>query len=84
MKQAVSPNPKVFNKKVFRKISQNSQVNTRSSYPEVFCQKDVLKNFAKLVEKHLYQSVFFSKVTGWKPEALLKKRLQHKSFPVNL
>ena len=84
MKQAVSPNPKAFYKKVFRKISQNLQVNTRNSYPKVFCQNDVLKNFAKLVEKHLCHSVLFNKVTGWKPEALFKKILQHKCFPVNL
>ena len=31
--------------------------------PEVLCiKKSVLKDFAKLTEKHLYQSLFFDKV----------------------
>ena len=36
----------------------------RSSRPEVFCEKDVLKNFAKFTGKHLCQSPFFNKVAG--------------------
>ena len=36
----------------------------RSSRPEVFCEKGVLRNFAKFTEKHLCQSLFFSKATG--------------------
>ena len=31
---------------------------------EVFCKKDVLKNFAKSTGKHLCQSLFFKKVAG--------------------
>ena len=38
--------------------------NNRSSGPEVFCKKDVLKNFAKFTGKHLCQSIFFNKVAG--------------------
>ena len=34
----------------------------RSSRPEVFCKKGVLRNFAKFTEKHLCQILFFSKV----------------------
>ena len=49
----------------------------RSSRPEVFCKKFVLRNFAKFTEKHLYQSLFFNKVS------FLKKRLQYRCFPVN-
>ena len=37
----------------------------RGSRPEVFCKKDVLRNFAKFTGKHLCQSVFFNKVAGW-------------------
>ena len=33
-----------------------------SSRPEVFCQKDIIKNFAKFTGKHLCQSLFFNKV----------------------
>ena len=36
---------------------------SRSSRPEVFRKKGVLKNFTKFTGKHLYQS-FFNKVTG--------------------
>ena len=52
----------------------------RSSRPELFCRKGVLRNFAKFTGKHLCQSVFFNKVA---PATLLKKRLWHRSFPVN-
>ena len=48
--------------------------------PEVFCKKDVFRNFAK---RHLCQSLFFNKVAGLKPATLLKKRLWHRCFPVN-
>ena len=37
----------------------------RSSRPEVFCRKGVLKNFAKFTGKHLCQSLFFNEVTGF-------------------
>ena len=37
----------------------------RSSRPEVFCKKGVLKNFAKFTGKHLCQRLFFNKVAGW-------------------
>ena len=36
----------------------------RSSHPEVFCAKAVLKNFTKFREKHLRQRLFFNKVAG--------------------
>ena len=36
----------------------------RSSCPEVFCKKGVLKYFAKFTGKHLCQSPFFDKVAG--------------------
>ena len=52
-----------------------SYLNFRSSRPEVFCKKVVLKNFAKFTGRHLCQS--------FRPATLLKKRLQHRCFPVN-
>ena len=36
----------------------------RSSLPEVFCKKYVLKNFTKFTGIHLRQSLFFNKVAG--------------------
>ena len=38
----------------------------RTSHPEVFRKKGVLKNFAKFTGKHLCQSPFFNKVAGYK------------------
>ena len=43
-----------------------------SSSREVFYEI-VCRNFAKLRDKNLYWSLFFDKVSGWKPAALLKK-----------
>ena len=36
----------------------------RSSRPEVFCEKGVLRNFGKFTGKHLCQSLFFNKFAG--------------------
>ena len=55
----------------------------RSSRPEVFCKKGVLKNFGKFTGKHLYQRLFSYKVAGLRVATLLKKRLWHRYFPVN-
>ena len=55
----------------------------RSRRPEVFYKKGVLRNFAKFTGKHLCQSLFFNKVAGLRPGALLKKRLWHRCFLVN-
>ena len=67
----------------------------RSSHPEVFCKKDVLRSFAKLTGKHLCQSLFFNKVAGLdaskcfmkaeapRPATLLKKKLRYRYFLVN-
>ena len=35
----------------------------RSSHPEVFCEKGVLRNFTKFTGRHLCESFFFNKVT---------------------
>ena len=55
----------------------------RSSRPEVFCEKGVLRNFAKFTGKYLCQSLFFNKVAGLRSATLFKKRLRHRCFPVN-
>ena len=41
-----------------------SLLKSRSSCPEVFCKKGVLRNFAKFTGKQLCQSLFFNKVAG--------------------
>ena len=38
--------------------------SNRSSRPEVFCKKRVLRNLAKFTGKHLCQRLFFNKVAG--------------------
>ena len=42
----------------------NHQSSSRSSRPEVFSKKGVLRNFAKFAGKHLCQRLFFNKVAG--------------------
>ena len=37
----------------------------RSSRPDVFCEKSVLRNFAKFTGKHLCQSLFLIKLQPW-------------------
>ena len=58
----------VFTNKIFwQSILANvaaSQIITRSSRPEVFYKKGVLRNFVKFIGKHLYQGLFFNKVAG--------------------
>ena len=49
----------------------------------MFCQKGVLKKFAKFTGKLLYQSLFFDKVAGLRPATLLKRILWHRCFHVN-
>ena len=55
----------------------------RSSRPEMFCKKGILRNFPKFSGKHLCQGLFFNKVAGLRPGTLLKKRLWHRCFAVN-
>ena len=47
-------------------------------------KKGVLRNFAKLIAKHLCQSLFFNKIAGLRPATLLKKTLWQRCFPVNV
>ena len=46
---------------------------SRSGRPEVFCEKSVLRNIAKLTGKHLCPRL----------ATLFKKKLWHRCFPVN-
>ena len=64
----------------FLKQPQNCLIcfnNVRSSCPEVFCKKDVLRNIVKFTGKHLCQGLLFNKF------AKKKKRFWHRCFPVN-
>ena len=55
----------------------------RSSRPEVFCKRSVLRIFANFTGKHQCQTLFLIKVPDLRLETLLKKRLWHRCFPVN-
>ena len=57
------------------KRAQKNQHKFRSVYQRCSVKKGVLKNFAKFTGKHLRQRM---------PATLLKKRLWHRRFPVNL
>ena len=50
-------------------VTKNQNIE-KSSRPEVFCKKGVLRNFTKFKGKHLRQSLFFNKVSG-------QAKLQH-------
>ena len=56
----------------------------RSRHQRYSTKKDVFKNFAKSTGKHLCQSLFFNEVAGLRSATVLKKRLWHRCFPVNL
>ena len=61
----------------------NDGIIIRGSRPELFCKKDVLRNFAKFTGKHLCQSLVFNKVATLRPANLLEKSLWHWYFHVN-
>ena len=55
----------------------------RSSRPEVFCKKGILRNFVKFTGKHQCESLFFRLFCRLNPATLLKKRLSQRCFLVN-
>ena len=57
---------------------------SRSSHQRCSLKKGFLKSFFIFTGKHLCQSLFFTKVEGLRPVTLLKKRLWHRCFLVNL
>ena len=68
----------VFLQNSFQKCrSIHSQMSFRSSCPEVFCKKGVLRNLPKFTGKHPCQCLFINKVAG--PSL----NLWHRCFPVN-
>ena len=50
----------------------------------VFYKKVILKNFTMFTEKPLCCSLFLNKNTGLQSWNFIKKRLQHRFFPVNI
>ena len=63
----------IFKNTYFEEHLRMAASTVRSSRPEVFCKKGVLRNVTKFTGKHLCQSLFFNKVAGpW-----------HRCFPGN-
>ena len=58
-------------------ITSNS---SRSSHPEVFYLKRILKNFAAFTGKNRCRILFFNEVAGPRPATSLKKRLRQRCF----
>ena len=53
--------------------------------PQAFCEKGVLRNLAVFPGKHLCWSLFLIKdYKGPQACNFIKKRLQHRCFPVNI
>ena len=74
----------LFNKieTYFKFVSLKSRVKIgRSSHWRCSVRKSVLRNFAKLTEKHMWESLFLNEVTRLSPATLLKKRHWHRCFP---
>ena len=55
----------------------------KSSPPEVFCKKGVLRSFAKFTGNTCARISFFNRFVGLRPATLLKQRPWHRCFPVN-
>ena len=51
---------------------------------QVFYTKVIIKNFAIFTEKQLRWSLFLNKNAGLQSWNFIKKRLQHRFFPVNI
>ena len=69
---------------VLKVVSQIVMTLVSGQPTELLYKKGVLKILAKIRGKHLRQSVFFNKVAGLRPATLLKKRLRHRFFSVNV
>ena len=70
--------PQIFN----RVLNTSPQFSHAGAFRGVL-KRGVLNNFAKFTGKHLSQSLFFNRIAHLKPVTLLKKRLEHRCFPVN-
>ena len=53
----------IYDLQDFTKYNESLQMNHRSSCPEVFCEKGILRNFAKFTRKNLCLSLFIKKET---------------------
>ena len=66
-----------------KKVHDKTNYTTgyKSSRPEVFSKKGVLKNFWKFAGKHLCQSLFLNKVADLRSATLFKEHSITGAFP---
>ena len=87
LKQTTNDKSPTFDKdREDREVRENMRIISISpchqvgnSRQEVFCKKDVLRNFTKFTGKHLCRNLLFNKVAGLRK----KKKDWHRYFPVN-
>ena len=65
------------------KKARKSIIKIKKQPPEVLYKNGVLKNSTKFTGKRLCRSLFFNNLASVRSATLLRKRLRHKSFPVN-
>ena len=68
---------------MFCLIVHSTNSNFRSSRPEVFCKKVLLKISQNSQESTCARVFFYNKVAGLGPSTLFKKIPWHRCFPVN-
>ena len=61
----------------------NHVILFKCSRSQMFYKIGILKNFVKFTGRHLSRSLIFNKAASLRNATLLKKRLQHRCFPVN-
>ena len=64
----------------FEHYTHKLSIINRSSRPEVFYKKDVLRNFAKFTGKQMRQSQFFNKISGWDSAQVFSCEFQERLF----
>ena len=69
---------------LFIHIGKSSSETFRSSRSQIFFKIGVLKLFPMFAIKNLCSSLFLINLGAWRPEFVLKKRFQHRCFPVNI
>ena len=84
MKLKLSPFFRVhFVKWIGNSCSNTSLYLFRSSHRRCSVRKGVLRIFTKFTGNDLCRGLFFNRVAGHRPAALLKRRLWYRCFPMN-
>ena len=71
-------------RKYNRQLKENTMLKLQKQPPEVFCEKRCSYEFRNIHRKATVLDSLFTKVAGLKVCSFIKKRLQHRCFPVNI